>query len=278
MRDHLSRPASLLALLAAVSAGPAFAQSADLPPVPEKVPQQAVEDPAKLNTLSAGEEAAGWKLLFHGRDFDGWRGVASETIPARRWSVVDGMIFKEDVPEGATLPDGQPVAGGDIITSDTYTNFEMAFDWKVGKGANSGVKYNIKENLTAAGKPARATLGFEYQVIDDRGWAGSALEPDQWAGGLYDLVTPSPAGMSLAAGEWNTSRIVFDGTRIEHWLNGVKVVEADIASPDFKERLASSKFTTIEGFGERRTGHISLQDHNGAYWFRNIRIRELPAR
>lgn len=227
------------------------------------------------NTLTAEEKAQGWRLLFNGRDFTNWRGVGSETIPERLWSVKDGMISKEDVPGGATLPDGQPVLGGDIITRETFLDFEFAFEWKVEKGANSGVKYNVDENLTSDGRPSRATLGFEYQVIDNIGFA-EPLTPKQTAGSLYDLVPAAPGNAALPAGEWNRSRIVFQGTRIEHWLNGVKVVETDTASESFKTGLAGSKFAKIDGFARKKKGHISLQDHNGAYVFRSLKIREIP--
>ena len=110
-----------------------------------------------LNTLTAEEEAQGWRLLFNGRDFANWRGVGSETIPERLWSVKDGLICKEDVPAGAKLPDGQPVQGGDLITCETFLDFELAFEWKVTKGANSGVKYNVDENLSTGSRPT-ATL------------------------------------------------------------------------------------------------------------------------
>ena len=165
--------------------------------------------------------------------------------------------------------------GGDIITRETFLDFEFAFEWKVAKGANSGVKYNVDENLSSDGRPSRATLGFEYQVIDDIGFA-EPLTPKQTAGSLYDLAPATPGNVARPAGEWNMSRIVFQGTRIEHWLNGVKVVDADTSSASFKVGLAGSKFARIEGFARRRRGHISLQDHNGAYAFRDLKIRELP--
>jgi hypothetical protein len=226
------------------------------------------------NTLTSEEEARGWRLLFNGRDLASWRGVGSETVPERLWSVKEGMIFKEDVPSGTALPDGQPVLGGDIITRETFLDFEFAFDWKVAKGANSGVKYNVDERLTSDGRPSRGTLGFEYQVIDEAGFAGQ-LTPKQTTGSLYDLAPATPGNAARPAGEWNRSRVVFEGTRIEHWLNGVKVVAVDTASPSFQKSLAESKFAKIEGFARKRKGHIALQDHNGAYAFRNLKVREL---
>jgi hypothetical protein len=230
-----------------------------------------------LNTLTAEEKAQGWRLLFNGRDFANWRGVGSEMIPERLWSVKDGLICKEDVPAGAKLPDGQPVQGGDLITRETFLDFELAFEWKVAKGANSGVKYNVDENLSTGGRPTRATLGFEYQVIDNIGFS-EPLTPKQTAASLYDLAPAKPGNLTRRVGEWNQSRIKFQGTEIQHWLNGVKVVAVDVSSAAFAADLAASKFAKIEGFARKKMGHVALQDHNGAYWFRNIKVRVLEAK
>lgn len=230
-----------------------------------------------LNTLTAEEKSQGWRLLFNGKDFANWRGVRSESIPERLWSVRDGLICKEDVPAGAKLPDGQPVLGGDIITRETFLDFEFVFEWKVAKGANSGVKYNVDENLSADGRPTRATLGFEYQVIDNIGFA-EPLTPKQTAASLYDLVPATPGNLVRPVGEWNRSRIKFQGTRITHWLNGVKVIDVDTASEAFAADLTASKFAKINGFARKKKGHIAIQDHNGAYWFRNIKIRILAVK
>ena len=230
-----------------------------------------------LNTLTAEEKAQGWQLLFNGKDFTNWRGVGSESIPIRLWSVKDGLICKEDVPKSATLADGQPVLGGDVITRETFLDFELVFEWKVVKGANSGVKYNVDENLSAGTHPTRATLGFEYQVIDNIGFA-EPLTPKQTAASLYDLAPAKPGNLARPVGEWNQSRIKFLGAKIKHWLNGVKVVDIDISSAAFVADLAASKFAEIKGFARKKKGHIALQDHNGAYWFRNIKIRELSAK
>lgn len=235
-------------------------------------PQAGQAAPAP-NTLTAQEAAQGWRLLFNGRDLSGWRGVGSETIPERLWSVKEGAIFKDDAPAGATLPDGRPALGGDLITRETFLDFELAFEWKVARGANSGIKYNVDEGLTANGRPSRGTLGFEYQVIDDRAFP-EPLGPKQKAGSLYDLVPAAPAGKARPAGEWNRSRIVYRGARIEHWLNGVRVAAADTASPEFRKSLDASKFAKIEGFARKREGHIALQDHNGVCAFRSLKVRE----
>ncbi|GEM_PF-193474 len=236
--------------------------------------QQAGRAAAAPNALTPQEEAQGWRLLFNGRDLADWRGVGSETVPERIWGVKDGSIVRADSPAGATLPDGQPVLGGDIITREAFVDLEFAFEWKVAKGANSGVKYNVDESLTSDGRPSRGTLGYEYQLIDDRGFP-EPLTPKQRSGSLYDLVPATPGTAARPAGQWNRSRILFQGTRIEHWLNGVKVVDVDTAAASFEKSLAESKFARIEAFARKKRGHIALQDHNGAYAFRNLKVREL---
>jgi hypothetical protein len=261
---------SALAVAALVLVPPAGTRG-----VPARTPragQAGVATPP--NTLTSQETEQGWRLLFNGRDLGLWRGVGSDEIPERLWSATAGTISKEDVPAGATLPDGQPVLGGDIITRETFLDFELAFEWKVDKGANSGIKYNVDENLPGDGRPSRGTLGFEYQGIDNVG-VTEPLGPSQTAGSLYDLVPATPGTAARPAGEWNRSRILYQGSRIEHWLNGVEVVAVDTASPEFQASLAASKFAKIEGFARKKKGHIALQDHNGAYAFRDLKIREL---
>jgi hypothetical protein len=161
------------------------------------------------------------------------------------------------------------------MTVDTFGDFELAFEWKVGAGANSGVKYNVSEAMSTAAPPVHAALGFEYQVLDDARHPDAQNGPTRTAAALYDLVS-APADKPLdPAGSWNEARIVFTGGHGEHWLNGVKVVEFDLGSAAFDSALAASKYAPIAGFADRRNGHIVLQDHGDDVWFRNIRIREI---
>jgi hypothetical protein len=226
------------------------------------------------NQLTAAERAAGWRLLFDGRSLAGWRGLGYDSVPTAHWRVVDGAIAKTPSAKVRRLPDGQPAAGGDLMSIESFRDFELAFEWRVTPGANSGVKYNVSEELSLAHAANHAALGFEYQVLDD------ALHPDNkiathLAGGLYDILAPNPAKRLRPVGEWNSARIILRGNHGEHWLNGVKVVEFDLGTPRLDSLLAMSKYRPIPGFAERRRGHIVLQDHGDEVYFRSIKTRDL---
>ena len=226
--------------------------------------------------LSSADRAAGWRPLFDGHSFAGWRGLGQAGVPSAHWTIEDGAIKKIASGKVAVQADGQPAAGGDLMTEATYRDFELAWDWKVTPGANSGVKYNVSEELSTSMPPAHAAKGFEYQMLDDDRHADGKL-PTHRAGALYDLVAPNASKRLNAVGEWNHSVIRFVGNHGEHWLNGEKVVEYDLGSPAMTAALAASKYAPIPWFAERRAGHIVLQDHGDEVYFRNIRIRELPA-
>jgi hypothetical protein len=227
------------------------------------------------NELTAAERAAGWRLLFDGRSFAGWRGLGYSGVPTAHWAIEDGTIKKIASGRVAVQADGQPAAGGDLMTVGTYRDFELAWDWKVTAGANSGIKYNVSEELSTAMPPSHAAKGFEYQMLDDDRHADGKL-PTHRAGALYDLIAPNANKRLNPVGDWNHSLIRFVGTHGEHWLNGQKVVEYELGSPAMTTALAASKYAPIPWFAERRAGHIVLQDHGDEVYFRSIRIRELP--
>ena len=226
------------------------------------------------NTLTAAERAAGWKLLFDGKTLAGWRGLGYDTVPTQHWIVESGAIRK--VPSGKVpvQADGQPLEGGDLMTIATYRDFELSFEWKVAPGANSGVKYNVSEELSSTVPPKHAAIGFEYQVLDDDRHPDGKL-PTHRSAALYDLVAPNAAKKLRPVGEWNSARIVLVGNHGEHWLNGAKVVSYDLGTPAMDSALAASKFKGLSWFAVRRRGHIVLQDHGDEAFYRNIRIREL---
>ena len=228
------------------------------------------------NELSTAERSAGWRLLFDGHSLAGWRGLGYDSVPTAHWSVVDGAIAKTPSGKVRRQADGQPAAGGDLMSIDAFQDFELVFEWRVTPGANSGVKYNVSEQLSLTHASNHAALGFEYQVLDD------VLHPDNkvathLAGGLYDILAPISAKPLRPVGEWNSARIILRGNHGEHWLNGVKVVEFDLGTPRLDSLLERSKYKPIPGFAERRRGHIILQDHGDEVYFRHIKIRELTA-
>ena len=220
-----------------------------------------------VNQLTGAEKAGGWRLLFDGKSFDGWRGFHSDKVPAG-WAMEDGCIKK--VPAQGEL--GQ--AGGDLITVDQFDNFEFSIEWKLSKGANSGIKYLISESLPPTG---RSGIGFEYQVLDDENHpdAKAGIAGNRTAGSLYDLIAASKDKKLNPVSEFNLTRIVVKGNHIEHWLNDVKVLEFERGGEKLKQHIAESKFKNTKGFGETAKGHILLQDHGDAVWYRNIKIRTL---
>ncbi len=212
---------------------------------------------AELNQLTAEEKAAGWKLLFNGRDTSGWRQFRKPTPPGAGWRAEEGMLKKL-----------AQVKGGDIITTNQYEDFELAWEWRVAPAANNGLKYLVTE--ARAGAP-----GHEYQLIDDTGHPDGKLSARRQTAAFYDVLPPAGGKPLKPVGEWNASRILVQGNRVEHWLNGAKVLEYELGSPAVKQAVAASKFKNTAKFGEKVPGHIMLTDHGDEAWFRNLKIREL---
>lgn len=229
-------------------------------------------DVSENNTLTKIEVSEGWKLLFDGKSLNGWRGLGRDHVPVGLWVVDDGMILNDNI---TVMPDGQAVERGDLMTIDTFDNFELYFEWKINKAGNSGLKYNVSEEMCQEYGSQFSALGFEYQLLDDGDKAyKDVLKPAQFTGSLYDLI-PSVDVMLKPVGEFNSSSILVDGKHVEHWLNGKKVVEYEFDSQELDDAYKVSKFNKISGFQDKRKGHIVLQDHNEESWFRNIKIREL---
>jgi Domain of Unknown Function (DUF1080) len=244
---------------------------------------------ASPNQITRAEQGAGWRLLFDGTSLAGWRGLGYPGVPAGHWIVENGTIRKVANEQVAKGEDGRRLPGGDLMTVAAFKDFELAWDWKISPAGNSGLKYNVSEELSGGQpsnvlRPASGTagvshsaIGFEYQMLDDDRHSDGRL-PTHRSGALYDLITPDASKQLKPVGEWNHSRVVFNGMHGEHWLNGVKVVEYDLGSPAMDAALAASKFKTMPWFAQRRTGHIVLQDHGDDAWFRNLKIRELKGR
>ena len=213
--------------------------------------------PPAANTLSAAEQAAGFRLLFDGKTTNGWRGFRKHTFPATGWSVDAGTLH---VHKGG--------GGGDIMPVDQFTDFDLRFAWKVAPGANSGVMYRVSERENA---PWRT--GPEYQVLDDAGHV-DGKDARTAAGSLYALAAGE--GRTLQkVGAWNEARIVVDQNRVQHWLNGKLVVTAELGSPALAGLIAASKFAKMPGFAKEPRGFLCFQDHGDDVWYRDIRIQEL---
>ncbi len=221
------------------------------------------------NSLTNYEKKNGWKLLFDGVSNSGWRGAYKTGFPENGWQIKDGIIkvLSSEGKEGAN--------GGDIVTIDQYSSFDLSFEFKLTPGANSGVKYFV----TLAENNQGSAIGLEYQVLDD------AMHPDAKLGrdgnrtlaSLYDLIpAPKQERFVHKTGEWNTGRIiVYPNNHVEHYLNGIKVLEYERGSQAFRDLVAISKYKIWLNFGEAKQGHILVQDHGGDVSYRSIKIKPL---
>ena len=220
-----------------------------------------------LNTLSEAEKTAGWKLLWDGKTTQGWRGARLPAFPDKGWEIKDGML--------SVLESGGAESrnGGDIITEKLYSNFELSLEFKLTPGANSGVKYFV---FPVQPNREGSAIGLEYQVLDDDKHPDAKLGVggNRTVGSLYDLI-PAENKKAKPIGEWNHARIVAAGGRVEHWLNGVKVVQYERPCPAFRALILKSKYKDYKEFGQIPAGHILLQDHGNRVWYRNIKIKEL---
>jgi hypothetical protein len=210
------------------------------------------------NTLTREEIRDGWKLLFDGETPSAWRGANKDKFPEKGWVIEDGTLI--------VLADGK---GGDIVTKDKYSDFELSLDFMYEGNSNSGIKYFVLEDVYEPGQ----AMGPEYQLhytgtnkLDDSNF--------QTMASLYDLL-PAKNRELNAVGEWNNARIVSKGSTVEHWLNGRKVLEYERGGKEYREAVANSKFNKYKNYGEAPEGHILLQYHGDRMSFRNIKIREL---
>ncbi len=232
-----------------------------------------------LNTLTPSERAKGWILLFNGHNLEGWRGLGGVDPRSGNWTVEAGAIFLRPSP---ALPGGKDRPKRfDLATTGEYFDFELAFEWKLRPGGNSGLKYNVSDEITRRFGPELSgrggAVGFEYNLLDDIANPDSGVGPQRRAGSLYDLI-PVSGGKPAQPDEFHSSRIVFRGGHGEHWLDGVRVLEYDLGSAEFARRVAASKFRSIPGFAARRAGAIVLQDHGDAAWFRALKIRRIAGK
>lgn len=214
------------------------------------------------NTLTAKEKKEGWKLLFDGKTTTGWRNYNSNTLGAG-WKAVNGTLALDN---SVT----QREERGDIVTNDEYENFELSLEWKIDSCGNSGIIFNVIEDPK---HDATYYTGPEMQVLDNTCHPDAKIEKHQ-AGDLYDLIKSKKETVK-PAGQWNVSRIISRKGKYEFWLNGTKVVEFTMHTPEWDALVAGSKFKAWPDFGKATKGHIALQDHGDNVWFRNIKIKEL---
>ena len=203
-----------------------------------------------------------WTPLFEGDSFEGWQSVKGDYFPEVGWSIENGVVTSN--PEG--------VRGGDIITKKVYGNFILSAEFILNPLSNSGIKYFINP-----GTYDDPSVGCEYQIIDDKDFSDKIefLEDDRLTGALYDIFPADKSKARFMSDGWNLAVIKVKGGHVEHYLNGVKILEYNRFSKEFDEAVADSKFAEREGFGKFETGHILLQDHDNSVRFRNIRIKEL---
>ena len=226
----------------------------------------AAQDMDAQNTLTPEERANGWELLFDGETTEGWRGYDSEAFPESGWTINDGVLTIQGSDGGVSG------SGGDIVTTGTYDDFVLKLEWKISEGGNSGIFYR---GIEQPSQPIYWSAP-EMQVLDNANHpdANRGEDGNRKSGSLYDLIPAEPQTFT-GHGEWQQAMIVADGSHIEHWLNGEKVLEYNLWSGDWYSMIRDSKFQGHPEFGDAHEGRIGLQDHGTTAHFRNIMIKEL---
>jgi hypothetical protein len=207
------------------------------------------------NALTPAEVREGWQLLFDGKTTTGWHSFRKESFPEKGWEVRNGTL---------ELVGGSKA--GDIVSKQTFSEFDLTWEWKIQRGGNNGLKYFVSNDRPSA-------LGHEYQMIDE---AVVGHKPGrQSTASFYDVLPPTVKPPVNSPGEWNLSRVLVRGNHVEHWLNGTKVLEYELGSEQVLAAVRKSKFHSVPGFGTRVEGHIMLTYHNDPVSYRNIKIRDL---
>lgn len=221
----------------------------------------------KPNTLSKEEVADGWVLLWDGKTTDGWRGARMTGFPTKGWSVEDGYL------KIASTGGAESAFAGDIVTTKKYKDFILSVDFKITRGANSGIKYFVDTEMNQG---EGSSIGCEFQILDDDVHPDAKLgvRGNRTLGSLYDLI-PAPTSKHVDKEGWNTAVVKVKGNHVEHWLNGEKLLEYDRNNQMWNALVAYSKYKDWPNFGNAAEGNILLQDHGDEVWYRNIKIKEL---
>ena len=219
------------------------------------------------NTLSVAEKAGGWRLLWDGKTSEGWRSAHGEDFPKAGWKMADGILSINE--SGGS----ESAAAGDIITRGKFSDFELSLDFKITPGANSGIKIFVDP---AINKGAGSAIGPEFQILDDERHPDAKLGRDgnRTIGSLYDMITAPATKKVNPIGEWNNARILSQGMHVTFYLNGVKTVEFERGSKEWRDLVAMSKYKVWPAFGELKEGHILLQDHGNQVFYRSVKIRD----
>jgi len=204
-----------------------------------------------------------WQVLFAGKSTDAWRGFRRDYFPSKCWAIENGSL--------KTIAGCAEADRVDLVTKDKYQNFELELEWRVAPGGNSGVIYLVSEDEDQTWK-----TGPEMQVLDDEKHA-DGKNPKTSAGALYGLIAPTNKRLQTV-GQYNKVRVIVRNSHVEHWLNGKQVLEYDLGSDTLKSLIAQSKFKDYPRFARNKEGHIALQHHGEEVWYRNVRIRALPAK
>lgn len=228
---------------------------------------------ARPNTLSPAEKQEGWKLLFDGQTLNGWR-LYRPSKSGKQWVIEDGCLKN---PKGTGRPE---TGGGELLTTEQFTDFDFRFEWRIAAGGNSGLIYFVKERLgnpgarMFRGDDGTGPVGHEYQLLDDERHS-DAQTPSHRAGALYALIAPNADKHLKPVGQFNQSRILVRGRHVEHWLNGTKILQYELESPALMQLIAGSKYKELPGFGTKFKTAFQIQDHGDEIWFRNLKLRPL---
>ncbi|NQT26590.1 DUF1080 domain-containing protein [candidate division KSB1 bacterium] len=226
------------------------------------------------NQLTEREKAEGWQLLWDGKSTTGWRGAKLDQFPESGWKIEDGILAVQK------SDGGESTNGGDIVTVQQFGDFELEVDFKITKGANSGIKYFVDTELNQG---EGSSIGCEYQILDDANHpdAKQGTDGNRTLASLYDIIPANAHYFSpnestskrVNTYGWNRAKIIVRGNHVEHYLNGIQVIEYERRTQTWRALVARSKYVVWPNFGERETGHILLQDHGDEVQFKNIKMK-----